>query len=291
MPQSICPLRYCGSKFRLGQDIVDLSPRRWRRYYEPFMGSATVFLNFVPENKAAHLNDFHWAPPDLYSWIRDDAGAIDAIMDLRRALMPELEHELAIRVIFEQMKPRFRSHDPLAFLFLNRYAHGQYVREHRKDVASFDATFTASGMTPLTRCKLEACRRKLRGTEITQVDFREFMGLRGEDTWMVLDPPYVIGRHRHHGSPLYQNELSLEDHVQLASCLKKAQFKFLLTIGDSDFEVGTPDQPGLYTTTSFHSDFRNEPGFRVVRRPYRLSGRTKGSHPMGAEYIVMNYDE
>lgn len=291
MAQSICPLRYCGSKYRAGQDIVDLSPITWNKYYEPFMGSATVFLNFIPEDKEAHLNDLHWAPPSLYSWIRDASDSIDAVMDLRTRIMPELEHELAIRVIFEQMKPRFRRHDPLAYLFLNRYAHGQYVREHRKDVASFDVAFVNSGMTPITRRKLEACRKKLQGTEITQLDFREFMDIKGDDIWMFIDPPYYLDSGCHHGSPLYQHELTVEDHVQLASLLKKAQFKFLLTIGDSELEIGTDDHPGLYTSMSFQCAFRNEPGFRVIRRPYRFSGRTPGSHPMGAEYIVMNYDE
>jgi len=73
------------------------------------------------------------------------------------------------------------------------------------------------------------CSSKLAGVTITSTDFEGVIAASGQDVLIFADPPYY-----HKGNYLYRPKMKVDDHVRLASCLKRTPHKFILTYDDCE---------------------------------------------------------
>ena len=67
-------LKWVGGKTQLLPHILDLFPKNFNRYHEPFVGGGAVFFSLAP--RKAILSDVN---PDLiqaYTMIRDDVDSV-----------------------------------------------------------------------------------------------------------------------------------------------------------------------------------------------------------------------
>ena len=77
-------LKWVGGKKRIAKEIVSFFPKEFNRYFEPFLGGASVFLEAAP--KKAHLSDLNSSLMNFYECLRDTPKEL-----ISKAEMYELE--------------------------------------------------------------------------------------------------------------------------------------------------------------------------------------------------------
>jgi DNA adenine methylase len=103
---------------------------------------------------------------------------------------------------------------------------------------------------------------------LTCGDYAPLIETPGDDVFLFLDPPYLMN---HHGSPIYEEYMSEQEHVVFAEKLRACSHKWLLTIGNCRLSRD------LYR------------GFRILVRQYTGSLPHRAPDRNKTELIVMNY--
>lgn len=278
-------MRFCGSKWKLSAHIVRHIPPGVRHYVEPFAGTAAVFRRIMMTDwisfDSCWLND---ACEDVHAWLRmirgDDqehGDFVDRLADVRKRFLPEKDHEDEIRDHFERCKVLYVGHDdPFAWFFLHLYAVGQYVFRpfQRANVASFDPAYLGSGVSTWTIAKAQLWRTCLLKAKLTCRDGLDVLANlpSSADQFVYVDPPYILKGDSTFN--MYTRELSLERHEELADILRHADFRWVLSIGDS------PDSRRLYMT----GDFNVLPRYCAQRSRHRSNKAVKGK-----EWLIKNF--
>lgn len=261
-------LRYEGSKARGARELIALRPLTYSSYCEPFAGSAAIFWK-LRQNVPRWLNDLDPHVTGFYKWFRDCPDSVDRIRDLiktRLITADDVQREF-VQAKFDFVSAKNPADRALAYLVLNRFSYGQFVAEHRPNIASLSWHHLRNGVTPLTREHLTRCKEMLQGVKITRMDFSKLLTKLPDDCWTFIDPPYYQQGH-------YDLELSIGQHEQLRDILKKAKFKFLLTI------AYCPYAKELYASGDFKS---------VNKRKFPYTGNMPKDASAKTELIIRNY--
>jgi DNA adenine methylase len=162
-------LKWAGGKQALADRLVESFPSDFQRYFEPFVGGASVFLTLQPPR--AVLCDRNAWLVETYEAVRDHAPEVARAL---RALPNTREDFLRIRSLDPRDLPPVRRAAQL--VYLNKTCFRGLFRVNRRRY--FD---------PLN---LERFAAALRGVELRCGDFEE--GLRGITSrdFAYLDPPY-----------------------------------------------------------------------------------------------------
>ena len=174
-------IRWAGSKRQLIPRLLDWVPHSYKRYVEPFAGSACLF--FFLEPKIAVLGDIN-------------AELMLTYRQLQRA--PEKLHRALIKVPRNQREYyRIRSLDPtmmlpfdraVRFLFLNRNCFNGVYRLNKRgqfNVPWGDKTGAIPSLADFKRCA--AVLRKAR---LVVSDFEDILDSAKRGDFVYLDPPY-----------------------------------------------------------------------------------------------------
>lgn len=206
-------LRWAGSKRLLLKHLIPFFPRNYGTYFEPFLGSGSIYLHLKP--KKARLND--------------KAGEV---IDLFRALMTDVETVINHVLSLSNDKETYykirstRSTDPslraAEFLFLNKTCWNGLFRVNL--AGNFNVPYGDNPLKELVDAEnLRLCADFLRETRpvVTCTDFEEAVeGYRPGD-FVYFDPPYVTG-HNNNGFLSYNEKIfSWDDQVRLAKFAKK----------------------------------------------------------------------
>lgn len=206
-------LRWAGSKRLLLKHLIPLLPDQIGTYYEPFLGSGSVYLHLKP--KRARLND----------------KALEVI-DLLRALRTDVEAVLSHVEIFTNDKDTYyrvrneRSEDPLRhaaeFLFLNRTCWNGLFRVNLS--GNFNVPYGNNKVLEIVDAEnLRLCARFLNETKpvLTTIDFESAVVGYKEGDFAYFDPPYVTG-HNNNGFLAYNEKIfSWDDQIRLSKLAKK----------------------------------------------------------------------
>ena len=76
-------LKWAGGKRQLAPEIVRLSPKKYRRYYEPFVGAGAILFTLQPKN--ATINDLNEQLCLTYKVIRDDVESLIELLEIHKA--------------------------------------------------------------------------------------------------------------------------------------------------------------------------------------------------------------
>ncbi len=230
-------MRWGGSKARKAPTIVAKIPHDIRHYIEPFCGYCCVYRRVMavfPHLASYTVRDKN---ADLIAWLRSvaDGSHIVKLAEARKRLLPELAHADEIREEFELSKGRWLFEgDTFAWFFLHCYAVGQYVSRNRSNIGSFDPGYFNHGLKCETIPKAERFQRQLQRTTVEcgdAVRYLRDLNKRANKGWFAyLDPPYIPADK---SFDLYQEDFTVDEHRDLCKVLKRARFRFLLSIGDS----------------------------------------------------------
>lgn len=181
-------LRWAGSK----RQILDRLAQYWRpsykRYVEPFAGSACLFFAIAPARGL--LGDINFHLVETLTTVRDD---VESVIPLLTSAKRDKELYYQIRAIDPQSLSR--AERAAQFIYLNRYCFNGLYRTNRQ--GRFNVPFGAegNGYIPIPE-HLRYCSRLLRRAEIIGADFESVLARVRTGDFVYLDPPYVTKQRR-----------------------------------------------------------------------------------------------
>jgi len=216
-------LRWAGGKTWLLKHLKNFVPKRYNRYYEPFLGGGSIFFN-LPEEHSSTLSDLNSDLIETYKALQNDA---DAVIDKLKSFANTKEDYYHIRnSIFTNPY-----HNAAKFIFLNKTSFNGIYRVNRKGEYNvpFGSRFTIDYVQENV---LRQTSLKLKGARIICQDFEVAISTVGEGDFVFIDPPYTTA-HEKNGFIAYNQKLfSLEDQYRLSNSLKVLADKgayFLMT--------------------------------------------------------------
>ena len=206
-------LRWAGSKRAFLGQLVHHLPQTFNRYWEPFLGSGSLFFLLRPQQ--AWLSDMCAPLIATYRAVRDGPNGI-----LRHLDAAEVSRAAYYRI--RESDPTSRYARAARFIYLNKACWNGLYRVN--SLGQFNVPY---GMPKTNNVidadNLRACAALLRTPTVTiaNIDFEEALaGVRQGDL-VYLDPPYVT-RHNNNGFIDYNERLfSWRDQERLARVAKR----------------------------------------------------------------------
>jgi DNA adenine methylase len=184
-------MKWAGGKARLaGQIHLAFHGPCEGVYYEPFVGSASVFLHrrALGDVKRAVLSDANHKLMSVYRALRDDVeGVLSAIDDLPGDDWRERYKE--IRAAYNE-GPHDGCPHAARFLWLNRACFNGLYRENKSGRYNVPVGSYSKLSLP-SREHFKSVAELLQGVELISADFEEVMAGAGTDDQIYCDPPYV----------------------------------------------------------------------------------------------------
>jgi DNA adenine methylase len=180
-------VKWAGGKRSLFKQLLALSPHRFKRFYEPFLGGGGFFLSLAPAQ--AVIGD---ANPDLiqlYRAIRDDPQVVMAALDELQPRVQDREHYYQVRA--QDPAALSAAEQAARFIYLNKTCYNGLYRVNRQ--GRFNVPFGRYVTPPQLygRQNFERVASLLRRAEIRCGDFEEILADAGAGDFAYLDPPYV----------------------------------------------------------------------------------------------------
>ena len=181
-------LRWAGSKRKTLPKLLRFWKPSYKRYVEPFAGSACLFF-YVGPNKAL-LGDVNRSLIETMIAVRDEAKAV--IRLLKHERRSKSRYYAVRKMRPEQMTPTQRA---ARFIYLNRYCFNGLYRTNLK--GDFNVPFgrEGNGLLP-SASHLIFCSKLLKKAKLTTSDFRDVLKQTVKGDFVYLDPPYVTDSRR-----------------------------------------------------------------------------------------------
>jgi DNA adenine methylase len=160
----------------------------FRRYVEPFAGSAALFFAIRP--RRALLGDLNAELIHAFKVVSADArGVWDALTQLR----PGRSNYYAVRAL--RPETLGQAERAARFIYLNRFCFNGLFRTNTR--GEFNVPYGAPKTNNVPTLEhLEACSTLLRRASITQADFRQTLARVRPGDFVYLDPPYAVSNRR-----------------------------------------------------------------------------------------------
>lgn len=205
-------LRWAGSKQRLVPKLANYWNSSFKRYLEPFTGSAALFFHLDPVK--ACLNDINGQLIECYRELACDPD------DIHRRVVAISSTEENYYLV--------RSLDPLGltpadraarFIYLNRHCFNGIYRTNREGRFNVPYGAAKAGAVPHVE-KFRDCARSIARAKLTSLDFDQFLqrNVRSGD-FVYLDPPYAVANRRIFRQ-YDKHSFGLEDVERLKKCLE-----------------------------------------------------------------------
>jgi len=75
-------LKWAGGKGQLAKEIVSRTPKKFKRYYEPFVGAGAILFTLQPH--VATINDLNAELYLTYKVIRDDVDSLIELLEIHK---------------------------------------------------------------------------------------------------------------------------------------------------------------------------------------------------------------
>jgi DNA adenine methylase len=218
-------LRWAGSKRAQLDELKAFVPVRFRRYVEPFAGSACMFFALRPPH--ATLGDLNAELITAYTQLRDSPEAL--ISELATLDQDGADYYELRAVDPSELNPMQRA---TRFIYLNRHSFNGVYRTNRR--GSFNVPRgTRVGRMP-SASALRSASHLLQSTDLVRDDFSTAIDSATAGDFVYLDPPFSRSTAPHYGLYGY-GSFSPQDEVRLASSLHQldeAGAYFLLSYHD-----------------------------------------------------------
>lgn len=179
-------IRWVGGKTRLLPRILPHIPGTIRDYYEPFLGGGAVFLACRPKiNGRANLADLNDHLISAWIALRDEPAELKPLLDwYLKNDSKEFYYEVRASVPESPLEKAAR------FLYLNGVSWNHLWRENSK-TGAMNTPWGDRKFKGFTEADLKEIAVVLRGTRISNCDFRELVSGAQEGDFVYLDPPYL----------------------------------------------------------------------------------------------------
>lgn len=181
-------LRWAGSKRKLLPSLLDLAPRGFDRYVEPFAGSACLFFSLRPQR--AILGDIN---EELINTYREVKKRPDEVIGCLSELNPSKTDYYRIRALDpSELSGPLRA---ARFIFLNRLCFNGLYRTNRQ--GEFNVPFGGYRCGPIPSAEsLRATASFLKRAALVSGSFERTLERVQSGDFVYLDPPYCIRARR-----------------------------------------------------------------------------------------------
>lgn len=270
------PLKWVGGKRQLIPEIEKHFPKKFTRYYEPFVGGGAILFHFQP--KRAVINDYNAELINYYRVVKEDVEAL--ITELSKDIYVNKEEnfyairELDRSVDFKNLSPVKRA---ARIQYLNKTCYNGLYRVNSS--GQFNVPFGRyKNPDILSEDVLRSVSDYFNANDIKIMngDFEESLKYIRSTAFVYFDPPYDPISESANFTAYSSSGFDKNDQVRLKKVcdqLDKKGVKFLLSNSSSDFIMD------LYKD------------YRIIEIPARRSINSKGDKrgPV-MEVLVKNYD-
>jgi DNA adenine methylase len=264
-------LKWAGGKSGLIAQFEPLFPRRFRRYFEPFLGSAAVFFHLQPEG--ALLSDLNPRLIDCYQAVREHLEAVIHHLEaLRRSHCKDQYYQ--VRKQFNHRPDLPLAERAAIQIYLNKTCFNGLYRENRRGHFNVPVgRYRNPGIFDADN--LQVVSQLLGRAEIRCEGFETVLERVSEGDFVYLDPPYHPVSDTANFTSFTRYGFTPFDQARLSDvCRVLDQRECLFMLSNSD----TPLIRRLYR------------GFRIDRVQARRSINSKATRrgPIG-ELVIRNY--
>jgi DNA adenine methylase len=182
-------LKWAGGKLQLIEQFENLFPRKFRNYYEPFIGSGAVFFyvkSKLKPNKVL-LSDTNEELINCFLIVRDKPSELVELL-LNHRKKHSKEHYYAVRSIESN---RLDSVNRAArLIYLNKTCFNGLYRVNSK--GQFNVPFgDYKSPSIFDKNILFQASQLLQGVDLKVMTFEKVLDFAGKDDFVYFDPPYI----------------------------------------------------------------------------------------------------
>ena len=207
--RSVSFVKWAGSKRQILPRLRALTPSSFGTYYEPMVGSGSLFLSLDPQ--AAVLGDCNAELVNCFVMIRD---RVDELIAALGRHVNTKAHFLRTRALDPEELPEVER--AARTIYLNKTCYNGLYRVSKK--GAFNVPY--GGITWAKFKDEETLRRvhdRLQGTTLRCADFEETVRAARSGDLVYLDPPYVPENRLAPSFVAYQpGALTMDDHRRIA---------------------------------------------------------------------------
>ncbi len=226
-------LKWAGGKRQLLEHLLRDTPRKYARFYEPFIGGGALFFALRP--KRATLCDVNQRLIRTYQGVRDD---VERVIELLQAYPHDPEFFYEMRE--QNIDARPDAEVAAWFIYLNRTGFNGLYRVNRDN--RFNVPFGRYARPricdPVT---LRACSLALRSAKLLNVDFEAAVRTARRGDFVYFDPPYVPLSATSSFTSYTSNGFDSEAQIRLRNTalkLKRRGVRVLLSNSSAEFVRG-----------------------------------------------------
>ena len=180
-------IKWVGGKRQLLEELLENLPKKYNRYFEPFIGGGALFFEIEP--KGGVINDFNEELINVYQMVKNHP--YELIEDLKKH-KNERDYYYQIRAL--DRSPEFHKLSNIQkasrFIYLNKTAYNGLYRVNKK--GQFNVPFGRyKNPCIVDEEAILQASKLLQKTTILCGDFENIKELVKPGDFVYLDPPYV----------------------------------------------------------------------------------------------------
>jgi DNA adenine methylase len=207
------PLKWAGGKRWFVARHLDLIPKSFSRYFEPFFGSGALYFALRPSR--AVLSDLNSELMNVYRVIRDQPALLN-----RYLRSHQKNHSEPYYYKVRGFAPRSAVSAAARTMYLNRTCWNGLYRVNRR--GEFNVPIGTKSAVVLETDDFALLSSQLATATIVDGDFEPVLSQAGRGDFVFVDPPYTVA-HNNNGFIKYNERIfSWSDQVRLAACVDAA---------------------------------------------------------------------
>ncbi|MFC0130579.1 DNA adenine methylase [Ralstonia solanacearum] len=215
--QGVTPfLKWAGGKRWLAETCLELFPKKFNTYIEPFLGGGAMFFRLMPER--AVLADMNRELIETYSAIASDHRAVSRKIKKYHDLHSfDRYYEIRAEV------PKKTVDVAARFIYLNRTCWNGLYRVNRK--GQFNVPIGTKTNVVLDSDDWPAISGALGKAKLYVSDFEPIVDRASNGDLVFADPPYTV-KHNNNGFVKYnENIFAWNDQIRLRDALLRAKMR------------------------------------------------------------------
>ena len=207
-------LKWAGGKRWLAKDYLQLFPKHYDRYIEPFLGGGSMFFAMTPTS--AVLADSNTQLIDTYIQVREHPTQVFELLQKHKS---HHSHDY----YYSERQRRYEDsalHRAAQFIYLNRTCWNGLYRVNLK--GQFNVPKGTKDAVILDTDDFQAVSNVLHGAKLLCQDFSKTLRSAVFGDFVYIDPPYTVN-HKYNSFLKYnekvftwQDQIRLRDHILAA---------------------------------------------------------------------------
>lgn len=271
-------IKWAGGKTQLLERLIERLPKKYNRYYEPFIGGGALFLKLKNNNSV--VNDINSELINVYRQIQQNVdeviialAKIDTHHENYSGDLKEYYYEMRKQYNLKIENQEYDNQMASLFIYLNKHCFNGLYRVNSKGFFNVPFNGNKKGNS-FDELKLREISNFLNKVEILNVDFEEATNSANKGDLVFFDSPYV---------PL--NETTFETYT--AGGFGIREHERLAKLFDSLTKRGVFCILTNHNSTIIHELYSK---YKIEIVDVKRMINSKGNGRTGEEVIVTNFD-